>query len=265
MQSVLSFRQAGRVATSATKSTKKSGTGSARVGGAGYRKYDTPALWLPNTNRPEWLDGSLPGDRGFDPLGLSKPDDYVQIGIDENNQNVAQNLKGSVEGFLSPDRNVVSENRLSPYAEVFGLQRFRECEVIHGRWAMLACLGCIVAEASTGVSWVDAGKVELDGATYLGLNLPFDLTQLIWLEVILVGGAELYRNTELDLEKRVYPGGPFDPLGLSDKSEEQTFSLRTAEIKHARLAMVAFLGFSVQAFTTGEGVIGSLAKFTDQL
>ena len=43
------------------------------------RKYETPALWLPNTTRPEWLDGSLPGDRGFDPLGLSKPDDYVQV------------------------------------------------------------------------------------------------------------------------------------------------------------------------------------------
>ena len=66
---------------------------------------------------------------------------------------MAQNLKGTVEGFLSPDRNSVSENSLSPYAEVFGLQRFRECELIHGRWTMLACLGCIVAEASTGVSW----------------------------------------------------------------------------------------------------------------
>lgn len=46
-----------------------------------------------------------------------------------------------------------SENRLSPYSEVFGLARFRECELIHGRWAMLATLGAIVAEATTGVSW----------------------------------------------------------------------------------------------------------------
>lgn len=36
-------------------------------------------LWLPNTERPEWLDGSLPGDRGFDPLGLSKPTEYIQV------------------------------------------------------------------------------------------------------------------------------------------------------------------------------------------
>ena len=38
------------------------------------------ALWLPNTERPAWLDGSLPGDRGFDPLGLAKPAEYLQVG-----------------------------------------------------------------------------------------------------------------------------------------------------------------------------------------
>jgi light-harvesting complex II chlorophyll a/b binding protein 4 len=63
---------------------------------------------------------------------------------------------------------------------------------------------------------VDAGKVELDGATYAGFNLPFSLTQLIWIEVILVGGAEIYRNGELNPEKRCYPGANFQPrLGMS--------------------------------------------------
>ena len=74
----LSFRTA-RVATHATKSTKKV-AGTERLGGAGYRKYDGDALWLPAISRPEWLDGTLPGDRGFDPLGLSKPDVFVAIG-----------------------------------------------------------------------------------------------------------------------------------------------------------------------------------------
>ena len=39
------------------------------------------ALWLPNTTRPAWLDGSLPGDRGFDPLGLAKPAEYLQVDV----------------------------------------------------------------------------------------------------------------------------------------------------------------------------------------
>lgn len=60
--------------------------------------------------------------------------------------------------------------------QVFGLNRFRETELIHGRWAMLATLGVIVAEGTTGVAWQDAGKVELDGASYLGFSLPFTVT-----------------------------------------------------------------------------------------
>ena len=43
---------------------------------------------------------------------------------------------------------------LQPYNEVFDIQRFRECELIHGRWCMLATLGAFVAELNTGVSWV---------------------------------------------------------------------------------------------------------------
>jgi light-harvesting complex II chlorophyll a/b binding protein 4 len=53
---------------------------------------------------------------------------------------------------------------------------------------------------------VDAGKVELDGASYAGFALPFSISQLCWIEAILVGGAEIYRNTELDPERRCYPG-----------------------------------------------------------
>lgn len=53
---------------------------------AGFRKYEGDALWLPNTTRPEWLSGELPGDRGFDPLGLAKPVSYLQYDIDQNDQ-----------------------------------------------------------------------------------------------------------------------------------------------------------------------------------
>jgi len=133
---------------------------------------------------------------------------------------------------------------------------------------------------------VDAGKVELDGAQYLGFSLPFSITQLVWIEAILVGGAEIYRNRELDTDARIYPGAPelgcqrgstlllgvhvlrepasalcvsppaccaaerlcgapggyFDPLGLASGDDDRAFKLKTAEMKHGRLAMIAFLG-----------------------
>ena len=60
----------------------------------------------------------------------------------------------------------------------------------------------------TGISAcrVDAGKVELDGAQYLGFRIPLTISQLVWIEAILVGGAEIYRNRERDPETRLYPG-----------------------------------------------------------
>ena len=79
----------------------------------------------------------------------------LQIGLDQQDQNKAQNKAGDVLGnFASAAQpGGVSDNALAPYDEVFGLGRFRENELIHGRWAMLATLGAIIAEASTGVSW----------------------------------------------------------------------------------------------------------------
>lgn len=39
-----------------------------------------------------------------------------------------------------------------------------------------------------------------------------------------------------------------DPLGLTTGDDDRTFKLRTAEIKHGRLAMIAFLGVLCCAF-----------------
>ena len=83
--------------------------------------------------------------------------------------------------------------------------------------------------------------------------------------MILVGGAEIYRNRELDTTRRCYPGGIFDPLQLASDDSDKSRRLKEAELKHGRLAMIAFLGYSVQALTTGQGVLGSLALFSKNL
>jgi len=201
----------------------------------------------------------MAGDRGFDPLGLSKPVEYLQVEVDQLDQNAAVNKPGGILGSFSPVVDEVSTDSLQPYSEVFGLQRFRECELIHGRWAMLGALGVIAAEASTGVAWQDAIALEYAQPQYATFDLPFDINQLAVANSVLMGGIELFRNSELDTSKRIYPGGFFDPLKLADS--ESGDRLKEAEIKHGRLAMVACLGFLIQALTVGEGAIGSLAKF----
>ncbi|KAJ9175884.1 hypothetical protein P3X46_014390 [Hevea brasiliensis] len=217
-------------------------------------------VWFPGAQPPEWLDGTMVGDRGFDPFGFGKPAEYLQYDLDSLDQNLAKNVAGEIIG-VRVEPAEVKPTPFQPYTEVFGLQRFRECELIHGRWAMLGTLGAIAVEALTGIAWQDAGKVELvEGSSYLGQPLPFNLTTLIWIEVLVIGYIEFQRNAELDPEKRLYPGGYFDPLGLASDPEKKE-NLKLAEIKHARLAMVAFLIFGIQAAVTGKGPIAFVATF----
>ncbi|CAN4106101.1 unnamed protein product [Withania somnifera] len=195
----------------------------------------------------QYLDGSLVGDYGFDPFGLGKPAEYLQFELDSLDQNLAKNLAGDIIGTRTEASDVKS-TPFQPYSEVFGLQRFRECELIHGRWAMLATLGALTVEWLTGITWQDAGKVELvEGSSYLGQPLPFSITTLIWIEVLVIGYIEFQRNAELDPEK-----------GLAADPEKKA-TLQLAEIKHARLAMIAFLGFAVQAAATGKGPLNNWA------
>lgn len=217
-------------------------------------------VWFPGANPPEWLDGSMIGDRGFDPFGFAKPAEYLQYDLDSLDQNLAKNVAGDIIGIRT-EQTEIKPTPFQPYTEVFGIDRFRECELIHGRWAMLGVLGALSVEALTGVAWQDAGKVELvEGSSYLGQPLPFSITTLIWIEALVIGYIEFQRNSELDPEKRLYPGGYFDPLNLAS-DPEKIDNLKLAEIKHSRLAMIAFLIFGIQAAYTGKGPIGFVASF----
>merc|ERR1719281_1042121 len=77
----------------------------------GYRKFSGDALWIPNTTRPDWLDGTLPRDRGFDPLGFAAPYEFLQFELDQLDQNNPQNKAGTVVGnFQSQTSKVTTQS-----------------------------------------------------------------------------------------------------------------------------------------------------------
>lgn len=99
----------------------------------------------------------------------------------------------------------------------------------------------------------------VEGSSYLGQPLPFSMSTLILIEVLVIGYIDFQRNLELNPEKRLYPAGKFfDPLGLASNPEKKV-TLQLAEMKHARLVMVALLGFAIQAVVTGKGPLNNWA------
>ena len=137
------------------------------------------------------------------------------------------------------------------------LARFRECEILHGRWAMLGALGCLAVDLTGNGTWLDAPKWAIEGTdpSYIGQSFPFTLPAVLGIELVLMAGVEIFRNEESDPIKRIYPGGAFDPMGYADKGAEELDAMKLRELKNGRLAMFAMAGFFAQGLATGNGPV----------
>uniref|UniRef100_A0A0F7GZY6 Chlorophyll a-b binding protein, chloroplastic n=1 Tax=Monsonia emarginata TaxID=28966 RepID=A0A0F7GZY6_9ROSI len=185
-------------------------------------------LWFPGSSPPEWLDGSLPGDFGFDPLGLGSDPELLKWFAQAELMHARWAML-AVSGILIPE------------------------------W--FEGLGII-----ENYSWYDAGSREYfaDPTTLFVVQLALMgwAEGRRWADMLNPGCVDIEfklphkKNPKMDVG---YPGGFwFDPMFWGRGTPEPVMVLRTKEIKNGRLAMLAFVGFWFQAVYTGEGPIENL-------
>lgn len=169
------------------------------------------------------LDGSLPGDQGFDPMYLSS-------------------IPKNFSGFIQPPS--WEETNLST------LYWMREAELKHSRVAMLAWAGWVATDMG----------LRFPGSLYSVESIPtaFEAHNTLVAQgsmafmLIMVGIVEFCTGAVIvEVAKgqndREAGDFKFDPLNfLKGKSDAEKFTMRTKEINNGRLAMLAFGGVATQ-------------------
>jgi len=165
---------------------------------------------LPFLPRPKLLDGSMPGDVGFDPFNFGGGDKASLLQMREAELKHGRLAMLAAVGW--------------PLAELFDKQ-------------IATALGLQSALTSTGSSpsLLNGGldKIEPD----------------YWVIVASIAGlAELANKDTKEAKGKQYIPGDcgFDPLGFMPKDKVGMKEMQTKEIKHSRLAMMAILGYVVQ-------------------
>jgi light-harvesting complex I chlorophyll a/b binding protein 5 len=196
MQTALSSKQAVGCVRPSSRATRRVACAASATGGS------SRTTWLPNVEPPSYLNGTMPGDFGFDPLGLG--------------------------------------------ADPARLKWYQEAEKTNGRWAMAAVAG-ILGQEALGVTpkWFEAGAKDY--------GTP--LVPLLAIEFLIMGFLETkrYQGFKETGTSGFLNSFPFDPVGMNADKQNAV-----KEVKNGRLAMVAFVGFAVQALVNRMGPIEAL-------
>jgi hypothetical protein len=186
---------------------------------------------LPFAPRPKLLDGSLPGDVGFE---------YVY-------RSSLPRLPRSCHLPCSHSFRLSSLSLSSPFgfsgADKASLMYMREAEIKHSRLAMLAVLGWPLAELwdkpiadAAGLPSVLTKSGESPSVLNGGLD---QIDAAYWVAVVALAGiVELEGMKMRDEKKNDYVAGDCGLSGLLPKEKRSAFDLQTKELKNGRLAMM---------------------------
>lgn len=180
--------------------------------------------WLPGLPSPTYLDGSLPGDNGFDPLGLAEDPENLRWFVQAELVNGRWAMLG-VAGMLLPE--------------------------------VLTKIGFIDAP-----QWYDAGKATYFASSSTLFVIEFILFHYVeirrWQDIKNPGCVNqdpIFKSYSLPPHECGYPGSVFNPLNF-----EPTLEAKEKELANGRLAMLAFLGFLVQHNVTQKGPFDNLLQ-----
>ena len=144
--------------------------------------------------------------------------------------------------------------------DLIGVKRFREAEIMHGRVAMMATVGYLVAENTPTITYgFDTPTIannQIPEVPLFGVMFPFFLIINIC-EALRAskGWVEPGMGPLFSLRESYYPGDVgFDPLGLKPSKAEDFANMQTKELSNGRLAMIA-AGMCVQELVNGKPVL----------
>ncbi|CAM9147378.1 unnamed protein product [Hapterophycus canaliculatus] len=155
---------------------------------------------------------------------------------------------------------------LSDGAAPGDIKKWREAEIKHGRVAMLASLGVLVAEQFhpffMGPDYIGPA---VDHFQEITAQFPeqfwvFSLLGMALIEyrTITTAFAEPDAVTgEGGLKEDYSPGDlGFDPLGIKPKTEADLVTMQTKELNNGRLAMIGIAGMLVQELVNPANILG---------
>lgn len=172
------------------------------------------SISLPFVDAPEYLDGVLPGDVGFDPLGFA----------DESN------LARMREAEVRHGRLAMVATWGWPIADV-GL---RIAQALVPPASVCTGNGCAVDATTTGLT---LPTIALIGETY-------------WTTLLIAAIAGELRAQRLPVGVPAFD--PLNLASRLSTSDDEAARLALAELKHGRLAMAAFAAYGIQKLSSGQ-------------
>lgn len=228
MKSVAALAMMASSAAAFAPASSTQGTSTALKAGMPDRLWDSMvdkterSKSVPFLPRAVNLDGSAPGDYGFDPFYLSS-------------------IPKNFAGFLQPPSWEETEGLPTLYW-------MQEAEIKHGRVAMLAVVGWIATDFGVRFPGAGAPFTEIPSA-YLAHNTLVDQGAMSFMLmaagfVEIVTGAALVQVSKGELERA--PGDFNFGASFAGKTPEAVKTMKTKEINNGRLAMLAFGGIATQ-------------------